>query len=222
MVSFHRIWRRRSALCCWGSTVTRPRNQSTARSQTSESPPMQLQVCLCPSWNCFQPPTSNHQFNPTLWLHPNASMLVNTSFTFPHKITSSVLIVFTSSAAAAAAAALSDRSPQVNLNRSTSSASGIHRSTEDLRSRQSSSLGRLRESTPTNTHIQGFLGNSYAPVVEIPVSAFSHQASIYHFWGPWHPSGESVVFTGLFNLAPPWVVTAVKCCSSICASLVQI
>ncbi|XP_070707083.1 electrogenic sodium bicarbonate cotransporter 4 [Pempheris klunzingeri] len=35
------------------------------------------------------------------------------------------------------------RSPQVNLNRSTSSASGIHRSTEDLRSRQSSSLGRL-------------------------------------------------------------------------------
>lgn len=83
-------------------------------------------------------------------------MLVNTSFTFPHKITSSVLIVFTSSAAAAAA--LSDRSPQVNLNRSTSSASGIHRSTEDLRSRQSSSLGRLRESTPTNTRIQGFLG----------------------------------------------------------------
>ncbi|XP_040915337.1 electrogenic sodium bicarbonate cotransporter 4 [Toxotes jaculatrix] len=35
------------------------------------------------------------------------------------------------------------RSPQVNLSRSTSSASGIHRSTEDLRSRQSSSLGRL-------------------------------------------------------------------------------
>ncbi|XP_030291250.1 electrogenic sodium bicarbonate cotransporter 4 isoform X1 [Sparus aurata] len=39
--------------------------------------------------------------------------------------------------------AASNRSPQVNLNRSTSSASGIHRSTEDLRSRQSSSLGRL-------------------------------------------------------------------------------
>ncbi|XP_008421431.1 electrogenic sodium bicarbonate cotransporter 4 isoform X6 [Poecilia reticulata] len=38
---------------------------------------------------------------------------------------------------------LSDRSPQVNLTRSTSSASGIHRSTEDLRSRQSSSLGHL-------------------------------------------------------------------------------
>ncbi|KAM4720457.1 electrogenic sodium bicarbonate cotransporter 4 isoform 4-T4 [Anableps anableps] len=37
----------------------------------------------------------------------------------------------------------SNRSPQVNLTRSTSSASGIHRSTEDLRSRQSSSLGRL-------------------------------------------------------------------------------
>uniref|UniRef100_A0A3B3CSA9 Solute carrier family 4 member 5 n=1 Tax=Oryzias melastigma TaxID=30732 RepID=A0A3B3CSA9_ORYME len=35
------------------------------------------------------------------------------------------------------------RSPHVNLSRSTSSASGIHRSTEDLRSRQSSSLGRL-------------------------------------------------------------------------------
>ncbi|XP_075885850.1 electrogenic sodium bicarbonate cotransporter 4 [Nelusetta ayraudi] len=39
--------------------------------------------------------------------------------------------------------ATSNRSPQANLNRSTSSASGIHRSTEDLRSRQSSSLGRL-------------------------------------------------------------------------------
>ncbi|XP_076613723.1 electrogenic sodium bicarbonate cotransporter 4 isoform X2 [Chaetodon auriga] len=39
--------------------------------------------------------------------------------------------------------AASNRSPQANLNRSTSSASGIHRSTEDLRSRQSSSLGRL-------------------------------------------------------------------------------
>ncbi|XP_054916610.1 electrogenic sodium bicarbonate cotransporter 4 isoform X3 [Poeciliopsis prolifica] len=37
----------------------------------------------------------------------------------------------------------SNRSPQVNLTRSTSSASGIHRSTEDLRSRQSSSLGGL-------------------------------------------------------------------------------
>ncbi|XP_030579829.1 electrogenic sodium bicarbonate cotransporter 4 [Archocentrus centrarchus] len=37
----------------------------------------------------------------------------------------------------------SSRSPQVNLSRSTSSASGIHHSTEDLRSRQSSSLGRL-------------------------------------------------------------------------------
>ncbi|XP_039904679.1 electrogenic sodium bicarbonate cotransporter 4 [Simochromis diagramma] len=37
----------------------------------------------------------------------------------------------------------SSRSPQINLSRSTSSASGIHRSTEDLRSRQSSSLGRL-------------------------------------------------------------------------------
>uniref|UniRef100_A0A8C6L7R5 Anion exchange protein n=1 Tax=Nothobranchius furzeri TaxID=105023 RepID=A0A8C6L7R5_NOTFU len=36
-----------------------------------------------------------------------------------------------------------NRSPQVNLSRSTSSASGIHRSTEDLRSRQSGSLGRL-------------------------------------------------------------------------------
>ncbi|XP_028272918.1 electrogenic sodium bicarbonate cotransporter 4 [Parambassis ranga] len=39
--------------------------------------------------------------------------------------------------------AASNRSPQANLSRSTSSASGIHRSTEDLRSRQSSSLGRL-------------------------------------------------------------------------------
>ncbi|KAF7650043.1 hypothetical protein LDENG_00131360 [Lucifuga dentata] len=37
----------------------------------------------------------------------------------------------------------SSRSPQTNLSRSTSSASGIHRSAEDLRSRQSSSLGRL-------------------------------------------------------------------------------
>ncbi|XP_027882316.1 electrogenic sodium bicarbonate cotransporter 4 isoform X1 [Xiphophorus couchianus] len=37
----------------------------------------------------------------------------------------------------------SNRSPQVNLTRSTSSASGIHHSTEDLRSRQSSSLGHL-------------------------------------------------------------------------------
>ncbi|XP_030005843.1 electrogenic sodium bicarbonate cotransporter 4 isoform X2 [Sphaeramia orbicularis] len=41
--------------------------------------------------------------------------------------------------------AASSRSPQVNLSRSTSSASGIHRSTEDLRSRQSSSLGRLHQ-----------------------------------------------------------------------------
>ncbi|XP_067429556.1 electrogenic sodium bicarbonate cotransporter 4 isoform X1 [Thunnus thynnus] len=39
-----------------------------------------------------------------------------------------------------------NRSPQTNLSRSTSSASGIHRSTEDLRSRQSSSLGRLHPS----------------------------------------------------------------------------
>uniref|UniRef100_A0A673A617 Anion exchange protein n=1 Tax=Sphaeramia orbicularis TaxID=375764 RepID=A0A673A617_9TELE len=46
------------------------------------------------------------------------------------------------------------KSSNVNLSRSTSSASGIHRSTEDLRSRQSSSLGRLRESKhSTNTHI---------------------------------------------------------------------
>ncbi|XP_065821896.1 electrogenic sodium bicarbonate cotransporter 4 isoform X2 [Labrus bergylta] len=37
----------------------------------------------------------------------------------------------------------SNRSPHANLNRSTSSASGIHRSTEDLRSRQSGSLGHL-------------------------------------------------------------------------------
>lgn len=41
---------------------------------------------------------------------------------------------------------LSDRSPQANLNPSTSSITGVHRSTEDLRSWQSSSLGRLRES----------------------------------------------------------------------------
>ncbi|XP_078812203.1 electrogenic sodium bicarbonate cotransporter 4 isoform X6 [Oryzias latipes] len=39
--------------------------------------------------------------------------------------------------------ASANRSPHVNLSRSTSSASGIHRSTEDLRSRPSSSLGRL-------------------------------------------------------------------------------
>ncbi|XP_068609431.1 electrogenic sodium bicarbonate cotransporter 4 [Brachionichthys hirsutus] len=39
--------------------------------------------------------------------------------------------------------AASNRSPQINLNSRTSPASGIHRSTEDLRSRQSSSLGRL-------------------------------------------------------------------------------
>ncbi|XP_034997507.2 electrogenic sodium bicarbonate cotransporter 4 isoform X3 [Hippoglossus stenolepis] len=37
----------------------------------------------------------------------------------------------------------SSRSPQVNLSRSNISVSGNHRSTEDLRSRQSSSLGRL-------------------------------------------------------------------------------
>ncbi|XP_069369651.1 electrogenic sodium bicarbonate cotransporter 4 isoform X1 [Paralichthys olivaceus] len=37
----------------------------------------------------------------------------------------------------------SSRSPQVNLSRSNISASGNHRSTEDLRSRQSSNLGRL-------------------------------------------------------------------------------
>lgn len=43
---------------------------------------------------------------------------------------------------------LSDRSPQANLNRSTSSSAGVHRSTEDLRSWQSSSPGRLRESHP--------------------------------------------------------------------------
>ncbi|XP_059895075.1 electrogenic sodium bicarbonate cotransporter 4-like [Gadus macrocephalus] len=36
-----------------------------------------------------------------------------------------------------------NRSPQANLSRSTSTASGIQRSTEDLRSRQASSLGRL-------------------------------------------------------------------------------
>ncbi|XP_051267590.1 electrogenic sodium bicarbonate cotransporter 4 isoform X3 [Dicentrarchus labrax] len=40
----------------------------------------------------------------------------------------------------------SNRSPQANLNRSTSTASGIHCSTEDLRSRQASSLGRLHPS----------------------------------------------------------------------------
>ncbi|XP_055369555.1 electrogenic sodium bicarbonate cotransporter 4 isoform X13 [Betta splendens] len=40
----------------------------------------------------------------------------------------------------------SNRSPQINLSRSTSSASGIHRSTDDLRSRQSSNLGRLHHS----------------------------------------------------------------------------
>ncbi|XP_075312615.1 electrogenic sodium bicarbonate cotransporter 4 [Odontesthes bonariensis] len=39
--------------------------------------------------------------------------------------------------------ASSSHSPQLNLNRNTSTASGIHRSTEDLRARQSSSLGRL-------------------------------------------------------------------------------
>ncbi|XP_053195523.1 electrogenic sodium bicarbonate cotransporter 4-like [Scomber japonicus] len=39
-----------------------------------------------------------------------------------------------------------NRSPQTNLSRSTSSASGIHHSTEDLRTRQSSSLGRLHPS----------------------------------------------------------------------------
>ncbi|XP_035481139.1 electrogenic sodium bicarbonate cotransporter 4 [Scophthalmus maximus] len=39
--------------------------------------------------------------------------------------------------------AATSRGPQTNLSRSTSSASGIHRSTEDIRSRQSSSLGRL-------------------------------------------------------------------------------
>ncbi|XP_038160156.1 electrogenic sodium bicarbonate cotransporter 4 isoform X2 [Cyprinodon tularosa] len=40
----------------------------------------------------------------------------------------------------------SNRSPQVNLTRSTSSSSGIHRSTEDLRSRPSSTLSRLHPS----------------------------------------------------------------------------
>lgn len=56
------------------------------------------------------------------------------------------------------AGVLSDRSPQANLNRSTSSTTGVHRSTEDLRSWQSSSLGRLRKSAPTNRHIWDFQG----------------------------------------------------------------
>lgn len=64
---------------------------------------------------------------------------------------SSVLTCFSPSSSSAAVT-WSDRSPQSNLNRSTSSASGIHRSTEDLRSRQSSSLGRLRESSCMHTH----------------------------------------------------------------------
>ncbi|XP_056874922.1 electrogenic sodium bicarbonate cotransporter 4 isoform X3 [Takifugu flavidus] len=42
--------------------------------------------------------------------------------------------------------AASNRSSQANLNRITSSPSGVHRSTEDLRSWQSSSLGRLHHS----------------------------------------------------------------------------
>ncbi|CAG05391.1 unnamed protein product, partial [Tetraodon nigroviridis] len=49
---------------------------------------------------------------------------------------------------------LSDRSPQANLNRSTSSTAGVHRSTEDLRSWQSSSLGRLQMSDSPTDHSQ--------------------------------------------------------------------
>lgn len=65
--------------------------------------------------------------------------------TCPHEITSALLIM-------SLVLVLSDRSPQANLNRSTSSTTGVHRSTEDLRSWQSSSLGRLCEShLQTNT-----------------------------------------------------------------------
>lgn len=73
-------------------------------------------------------------------------MMLPCSFIWPYDITSALCDHRSS------AGALSDRSPQANLNRSTSTTAGVHRSTEDLRSWQSSSLGRLRESAPTNRH----------------------------------------------------------------------
>lgn len=78
-------------------------------------------------------------------VHHNGSctVLITNCYTTNLEIPSSLMVL------TSIAAAPSDRSPHVNLSRSTSSASGIHRSTEDLRSRQSSSLGRLRESQYT-------------------------------------------------------------------------
>lgn len=103
-----------------------------------------LQCCfkyVCVSFSCF----FKYQSAVISVVQPAIVMMLACSFACPYEITSVLLDHFSS------AGALSDRSSQANLNRSTSSTSGVHRSTEDLRSWQSSSLGRLRESAPTNT-----------------------------------------------------------------------
>lgn len=162
MASSRLIWRRRSSSCYSGSTATKLRNPSTAHWQTSESPPTRLPVSLH-----LHQPISKLGPKPSgllliLMLPLFSAMLTSICLTSPRPINSSVLVVFSS--AAAAAAALSDRSPHVNLSRSTSSASGIHRSTEDLRSRPSSSLGRLRESQHPHQHTQTHVRSLLVPV----------------------------------------------------------
>lgn len=88
MASSPPTWRRRSALCCWGSTVTRPRNQSTARSPTLESPPTRVPVSLSTAWNPSSP--SNQKIQPahTSSLSINTSLLIMSSSVltscFPH------------------------------------------------------------------------------------------------------------------------------------------
>lgn len=62
-------WKRRSALCCWGSTGTRPRSPSTAHWLIWESPPMLLQVRLCVVFLLFQVPISSHLGSPTCFCH---------------------------------------------------------------------------------------------------------------------------------------------------------
>lgn len=98
---------------------------------------------LCVSISLYQCTNSSCLKN----VHHNGSftLLITNCYTSNLEIPSSLMVI------TSIAAAPSDRSPQVtgNLSRSPSSASGIHRSTEDLRSRQSSNLGRLRESQYT-------------------------------------------------------------------------
>lgn len=94
---------------------------------------------FCVSFSCL----FKYQSAAISVVQPAIVMMLPCSFACPYEITSALFDHFSS------AGALSDRSSQANLNRSTSSTSGVHRSTEDLRSWQSSSLGRLRESAPT-------------------------------------------------------------------------